>query len=160
MSISKLSLLLPGFPDNFILPEEKSLLREELDKLSMLNTNTKRIKEIIRLLDLPVVYPDNQAEEILPGNGFKLRFIDGIDSKAITGILVGTEIKQHRLPNGIVIVPAINDKAGAVIARKKVEEKFKLIGRKCKVEKIKIPSEMDWIFEQLYRLNQKSYRLN
>ncbi len=136
----------PVYPDNFILPNGRKALEKELETLSK---RTKRAKEIkIILSEIPIVKTTEQNEIILPGNGFKLRFLDS--SEGLFGVLDGTlNVKRHDLPHNTAIILASSDLGKTILGKKKGDTASIIEGKKERpfvVEEIKIPSKAKWLF--------------
>ena len=137
---------LPIYPENFILPNGKKFLEKKLETISK---RTKLAREIKKLLSLPVVKVMEQNEMVLPGNGFKLRFLN--NNKGLFGVLDGTyRIKEHDLPNNTSIVLASSPLGKSILGKKRGDKGILLEeGNKEKkfiIEEIKTPLKAKWLF--------------
>lgn len=136
----------PTYPVNFILSNGRKALEKELDTLSK---RTKRAREIKTLLStIPIIKTTEQNEIILPGNGFKLRFLDR--NEGLFGVLDGTiNVKKHDLPHNTAIILASSTLGKTILGKKKGDTVSITEGKEEKlvvVEEIKPPSKAKWLF--------------
>ncbi len=124
----------------------KEVKNQEMTHFERTKVVQQRINQLKESLKLPVVKVVEQNEQILPGNGARIK----INGESFFIVLDGVCVCKRSLPPGHLTVSA-NSPLGELLMRKKVSQTGSYIVGSIKknfcIDEIILPSKAQWLLE-------------